>query len=167
VRILVSEAFSFIQGLLTVHVTTDTEQPLPIVRARIFHGAVPGLSAEIPVFRNPTISPREFSVLVFPGLRRQPGVYSNLILQSFGIFTAEVLVEAFGPDGQLLGTEIVTTPKFDTVPLVLMDVAGRLGLTEVDGGQVRVTNQSGRPLWGVLAIVYAEGRLALTEGANP
>jgi hypothetical protein len=152
--------------LLTVHVTTDTEQPLPIVRARIFRDGAPGLSDEIPVFRNPTVDPREYPVLVFPGLRRQPGVYSNLILQSFGNFTAEVLVEVFGPDGQLLGNEVVTTPRFDTLPLVLMDVAGRLGLTEIDGGQVRVTNQSGRSLWGVLATVYPD-RLSMIEGANP
>ena len=30
-----------VQSLLTVHVTTDTEQPLPIVRARVFNSAVP------------------------------------------------------------------------------------------------------------------------------
>ncbi len=167
VRILVSEAFPFIQALLTIHVTTDTEQPLPIVRARVFNGAVPGQSADIPVFRNPTISPRKFSVLAFPGLRRQPGIYSNLILQSFEMFSTDVLVEAFGPDGRLLGSEVVSTTRFQTEPLVLLDVAGRLGLAEADGGQVRVTNRSGGGLWGVLATVYSGSRLDVIAGANP
>jgi hypothetical protein len=167
VRILVSEAFPFIQALMTVRVTTDTEQPLPIVRARVFNGAVPGQSAEIPVFRNPTTSPRTLPVLVFSGLRRQPGVYSNLVLQSFGTFGGDVLVEVLGPDGQQLGSEVIGMPKIETLPIVLLDVAGRFGLAEVDGGQVRVTSQSGRGLWGVLATVYVGSRLDVVEGANP
>ena len=167
VRILASEAFPFIQALLTLHVTTDTEQPLPIVRARVFSRSIPGQSAEIPVFRNPTVSPRSLPVLVFPGLRRQPGVYSNLILQSFGTFGGDVLVEVFGPDGRLLGSEVVPTPRIESAPVVLVDVADRLGVAEADGGQVRVTHQSGRGLWGVLATVYADGRLAVVGGANP
>src|SRR5262245_45038122 len=150
VRILISEAFPFISALLTVHVTTDTEQPLPVVRARIYNSAVPGQSAEIPVFRNPTLSPRKFSDLTFSGLRRQPGVYSNLILQSLETSRTDILVEAFGRDGQRLGSEVVTTTRFQTEPLVLVDVAGRMGLAEADGGQVRVTSQSGGGLWGVL-----------------
>jgi hypothetical protein len=167
VRLLVSETFPFVQSLLTVHVTTDTEQPLPIVRARVFNSAVASQSAEIPVFRNPTVSPRSFAVFVFPGLRRQPGVYGNLVLQSKGGPPAAVLVEAFGPDGKFLGSETVTTTKFLGSPLVLVDVAARLGISQVDGGQVRVTNSSGEMLWGVLATVYADGRLSVVPGANP
>ena len=167
VRIVLSEAFPAFSGLRTLHVATDTEQPLPIVRARIFNGAVPGQSAEIPVFRNPTLSPRSFPVLVFPGLRRQPGIYSNLILQSLGSIRADALVEAFGPDGRLLGSEVVPMPKFSNEAVVLADVASRLGAAQVDGGQVRVTNAPGQVVWGVLATVYSDGRLAIVPGANP
>jgi hypothetical protein len=166
-RILLSEAFPFYPTLMTVHVATHTEQPLPVVRARIFNAAAPGMSAEIPVFRNPTTSPRTFPVLVFPGLRRQPGVYSNLILQSFQPVSGDILIEAFASDGRLLGSEKVTPPSVGTVPLVLVDVAGRLDAAAVDGGQVRVTSPPGQLAWGVLATVYADGRLAMIPGANP
>jgi len=167
VRILLSQALPAFSGLLTLHVTTDTERPLPVVRARIFNGAIPGQSAEIPVFRNPTLAPRSFPVLVFPGLRRQPGTYSNLILQSLGPVRADALVEAFGPDGRLLGSEVVSMPRFSSEPVVLADVASRLGADQVDGGQVRVTNASGQILWGVLATISSDGRLAIVPGANP
>ena len=168
VRILLSEAFPFYPHLMTVHVTTDTEQPLPMVRARIFNASIPGMSAEIPVLRNPTLSPRSFPVLVFPGLRRQPGVYSNLILQSFGsgMFSPAILVEAFGPDGQRLGSETITPPPIETAPSVLVDVAARLGADSVEGGSVRVSSPSGK-VWGVLATVYANDHLAMIPGAIP
>jgi hypothetical protein len=167
VRMLLSETFPHLPTILTVHVTTDTEQPLPIVRARVFNGALPTQSADVPIFRNPTLSPRNFPVLVFPGLRRGEGVYSNLILQGFETLRGQALVEAFGPDGRLLGSEVVSTPKLASEPLVLVDIAARLGADAVDGGQVRVTNQSGGFLWGVLATVYADGRLTVVSGANP
>jgi hypothetical protein len=170
VRILLSEAFPFYPHLMTVHVTTDTEQPLPIVRTRIFNASLPGMSAEIPVLRNPTLSPRSFPVLVFPGLRRQPGVYSNLILQSFGFGSGTpspgILVEAFGPNGERLGSETLTPPPIETAPSVLVDVAARLGVSSVDGGSVRVSSPSGQ-VWGVLATVYANDHLAMIPGAIP
>ena len=166
VRILLSQAFPFYPHLMSVHVTTDTEQPLPIVRARIFNSAISGMSAEIPVLRNPTMSPRSFPVLVFPGLRRQPGVYSNLILQHFGTFSPDILVETFGPDGQRLGSETITPPPIETAPSVLVDVAARLGASSVEGGSVRVTSPSGQ-VWGVLATVYANDHLSMIPGANP
>jgi hypothetical protein len=168
-RILMSQAFPAFAGLVTLHVSTDTEQPLPIVRARIFNAAQPGLSADVPVLRNPTLSPRNFSVLVFPGLARAQGTYSNLVLQNFDPSLAtDVLVEAFGPDGALLGSETVYLPREPFGAVVLVDVAGRLGAASVDGGSVRVTRQSGQELvWGVLDTIYADGRIAVVAGANP
>lgn len=169
VRLLLSETFPAFPGFLTLHVTTNTEQPLPIVHARIFNGALPGQSSEIPVLRNPTTARRDFPVLVFPGLRRADGVYSNLILQNLDPgLTADVLVEAFGPDGALLGSETVSAPREPFGTVVLVDVAGHFGAAQVDGGSVRVTRRSGQQLlWGVLATVYQDGRLALVGGANP
>jgi len=167
VRVLMSEAFPAFQGLLTLHVTTDTEQPLPIVRARIFNGNQPGQSADVPVFRNPTISPRSFAVLVFPGLRRGDGAYSNLVLQNFDNIESNALVEAFDADGRPLGSEVVAVYRQAFGPLVLVDVAKRLGAATVDGGSIRVTKQSGRLLWGVLATIQADQRLSVVPGANP
>ena len=169
VRILMSQAFPAFGGLVTLHVSTDTEQPLPIVRARIFNGAQPGQSADIPIFRNPTLSPRNFSVLVFPGLARGAGTYSNLVLQNLDpTLPTNVLVEAFGPDGALLGSETVFLPREPFGAVVLVDVAGRLGAGSVDGGSVRVTRQSGQQIvWGVLDTIYADGRLTVVAGANP
>jgi len=168
-RILMSQAFPAFGGLTTLHVSTDTEQPLPIVRARIFNGAQPGQSADLPIFRNPTLSPRNFSVLVFPGLARGQGTYSNLVLQNLDPSLAtDALVEAFGPDGALLGSETVFLPREPFGTVVLVDVAGRLGAGSVDGGSVRVTRQSGQQIvWGVLDTIYADGRLTVTTGANP
>jgi hypothetical protein len=167
VRILLSEAFPFYPHLMTVHVATDTERPLPIVRARIFNSAIAGMSSEIPVLRNPTLSPRSFPVLVFPGLRRQPGVYSNLILQSFGFGPRpDILVEAFGPNGERLGSETLSPSPVESAPAVLVDVAARLGVSSVDGGSVRVSSASGQ-VWGVLATVYANDHLSMIPGAIP
>jgi hypothetical protein len=168
-RIRMSEAFPAYPGLRTVHVSTITEQPLPVVRARIFNGSRPAQSAEVPVFRNPTLAPRSYSVLVFPGLQHANGDYSNLVLQNLDPnLTADVLVEAFDAEGRALGSEIVGVPRETFGPLVLVDVAGALGAAGVDGGSLRVTRRSGsQPLWGVLATVYADGRVAVVSGANP
>jgi hypothetical protein len=168
VRFRLSEAFPAFTGFLTLHVSTTTEQPLPIVRARVFNGAMPAQSGEIPVFRNPTVSPRGFAVLVFPGLRKGAGVYSNLILQNLDpSLPTEALVEAFGADGQLIGSEVVTAPREPFGAVVLVDVAGRFGAAQIEGGSVRVTNRSDRLLWGVLATLSADGRIAVVAGANP
>ena len=101
-----------------------TEQPLPVVRARVFNRLVPCQSAELPVFRESTLEGLDTSVLVFAGLRRQPGVYSNLILQNVGSpGSAEAFVEVFAPDGTLLGSEDVPIPVEDAFhSLTLIDV---------------------------------------------
>jgi hypothetical protein len=72
-----------------------------------------------------------------------------------------------GPDGQLLGSETVTLPREAFGPLTIVDVAKHFGVSDLDGGQVRVTQRSGLVIWGVLATVYADGRLAVVGGANP
>lgn len=171
VRILVSDFLGEgFQGSQTLRVTTATEQPLPVVRARAFNSLLPCQSAELPVFRESTLTGLDTSVLVFPGLRRQPGVYNNLILQTVGTQSpAEALVELLGADGALLGSEVVTVPVEDTaLALTLVDIAGRLGASQLDGGSIRVTRKSGAGiLWGVLATVSADGRLAVGIGVNP
>ena len=171
VRILVSSFLGeFFLGPQTLRVTTNTEQPLPVVRARVFNSLLPCQSAELPVFRQSTLAALDTSVLVFSGLRREPGVYNNLILQNVDSpGNAEALVEVFAADGTLLGSEIVTVPIEDTFhALTLIDVAGRLSTSQFDGGSVRVTRRSGGGiLWGVLASIYADGRLSVGIGLNP
>jgi hypothetical protein len=171
VRILVSDFLGeLFLGPQTLRVTTATEQPLPVVRARVFNRLLPCQSAELPVFRLSTLAGLDTSVLVFAGLRRQPGVYSNLILQNVGSQgAAEALVEVFSADGALLGNEVVAVPVEDTFhSLTLIDVASRLSTSQADGGSVRVTRRSGEGiLWGVLATVHADGRLAVGIGLNP
>lgn len=171
VRILASDFLSeMFQGPQVLRVTTVTEQPLPVVRARVFNRLRPSQSAELPVFFESTLAALDTRVLVFSGARRLPGVHSNLILQTVGdLGGAEVLLEAFDADGALLGSEVVTVPPEVTFPaLTLVDVAARLGATELDGGQIRVTRQSGEAVvWGVLATVYDDGRLAVGIGTNP
>jgi hypothetical protein len=168
VRFLLSEAFPAFTGFLTLHVSTNTEQPLPVVRARVFNGSLAAQSGEIPVFRNPTLAPRRFPVLVFPGLRRGDGVYSNLILQNLDpSLPAEALVEAFDAEGHLIGSEVVTAPREPFGALVLVDVAGRFGASALEGGSVRVTNRSDPLVWGVLATLSKDGRIAVVAGANP
>ena len=168
VRLRLSEIIPW-RGPLTFRVDTVTEQPLPIVRARVFKVDNPNLSAELPVFRNPTLQPRHIPVLVYPGLRRQPGLYSNLILQAlYSNAETEALVEAFDSSGHLLGSEVVTLPPETSGPFVLMDVAGHFGVSEIESGQVRVTSSADQTVWGVLATVYAvDGRLAVIPGVNP
>jgi hypothetical protein len=171
VRILVSEFLGeYFLGPQTLRVTTVTEQPLPVVRARVFNRLVPCQSAELPVFRESTLEGLDTSVLVFSGLRRQPGGYSNLILQNVGSpGNAEAFVEVFAPDGTLLGSEDVTVPVEDAFhSLTLIDVGGRLSTSQADGGSVRVTRRSGDGvLWGVLATISADGRLTVGTGLNP
>lgn len=167
VRIRLSDRIPF-SGPVTFLVNTITEQPVPILHARVVNTANPSLSAELPVFRYSFLTPRTFPVLVFPGVRRQPGVYSNLILQNLGDPTpADALVEVLGPDGQLLGSETVTLPREAFGAFTIVDVAKHFGVADLDGGQVRVTQRSGLVIWGVLATVYADGRLAVVGGANP
>ena len=56
-----------------LRVTTITEQPLPVVRARIFNRLHPCQSAELPVFCESTLDGLDTSVLVFSGVRASAG----------------------------------------------------------------------------------------------
>jgi hypothetical protein len=171
VRVLASDFLGdLFQGPQMLRVTTFTEQPLPVVRARVFNRLRPCQSAELPVLRESSLAALNTSVLVFSGVRRLPGVYSNLILQFIGNpGEAEVLLEAFDANGTFLGSSEVTVPvEIAFQALALVDVAGTLGVSQVDGGQIRVTKRSGEALlWGVLATVYVDGRLSVGTGANP
>jgi hypothetical protein len=159
-------------GPQMVRVTTEQEAALPVVRARVFNRERPSQSAELPVNRDSTLQSLDPAVLVFPGVHRSAGLYSNLILELVGLGSVEpteVLVEVFSPEGTLLGSGRFFVPSETTFhALTLQDVAGRLGVARLEGGQVRVTKLSGEAgaLWGVLSTM-TEGRLSVSVGANP
>jgi hypothetical protein len=158
------------EGPHMLRVTTVTEQPLPVIHARIVNRVRSAQSAELPVLLESTLVSRNPSTLVFPGARRSPGVYGNLILQGLedgGV--TEVLIEIFSPDGTLLGTRAFTINGEGALRAsTFVDVVGLLGVASLDGGQVRVTKTAGTGiLWGVLATVYADGPLSVATGANP
>ena len=84
-RWLASELLeSALVGPQVLRVATDTEQPLPIARARVFRRSLPCQSADLPVLRESTLRAADTGVLVFPGVRRASDTRTNLILQTVG-----------------------------------------------------------------------------------
>jgi hypothetical protein len=124
------------------------------------------------VVRLATIEGLDTSVLVFPGATRSAGVYSNLILQGIGgSFTggSQVTVEVFDSSGQSLANQTFTvTGEATFQATTIVDVLGKLGVSELEDGQVRVTRVTGTgSLWGVLTNVLETGALKVKLGANP
>jgi hypothetical protein len=73
-------------------------------------------------------------------------------------------VEAVTTDGQGLASS-----DFQVVgSLFLTDVLAQIGVSSLDGGQVRVTRLSGpEAVWGYLATLKEDGSLSITSGAVP
>ena len=171
-RWLASEVLeSALAGPQVLRVATDTEQPLPIARARVFRRSLPCQSADLPVLHESTLRAADTGVLVFPGVRRASDTRTNLILQTVGdpMDNADVTIEAFGADGALLGSTTATVPSEAAFPaLTLVDVVALLGGDEVDGGRLVVTRTSGSAVvWGVLATYSQDGALTMSGGLNP
>ena len=170
-RWLASEVLeSALAGPQVLRVATDTDQPLPIARARIFRRSLPCQSADLPVLRESTLRSADTGVLVFPGVRRAPDTRTNLILQTVGdpMENADVTIEAFGADGAALGSMAATVPSEAAFPLTLVDVVALLGGDQVDGGRIVVTRASGSAVvWGVLATYSQDGALTMSGGLNP
>jgi hypothetical protein len=158
-------------GPQMIRLETAAGVAAPVVHARSVSVASAAQFAELPVVRESTLDALDTSVLVFPGAARQSGVYSNLILETIGgnFLGSQVLVEIFDSSGQRQGSGMFTvagesTPQATTI----VDVAVRLGITDLADGQVRVTRLSGTgSLWGVLTTVIGTGSLKVQVGANP
>jgi hypothetical protein len=160
------------EGPQMIRVTTAAEAPLPVVHARIVNRDRPSQAADLPVLRESTIAALGAPVLLFPGAKRLPGAYSNLILETDAPDlneVTEVLVEAFDPQGQrLAGASYLVAGLQAFRATTLVDVLGQLGVASLEAGQIRVTHAvAGRALWGVLTIVSRDHGLSVAAGANP
>ncbi len=141
--------------------------PLPVVHARSVSSASSCQFAELPVVRESSI--QHTPILVFPGVARGDGFYTNLILESLTTGPTSVEVELVAADGEVLGTEAFPIPGRATFrAFTLVDVAAHFGVETIENGQVRVRNLTATgPVWGVLATVGTEGSLRVSLGANP
>lgn len=155
-------------GIRTLYILTETARPT--VTARVVNRDRPTQTIELPVVRRSTVEALNPTVLAFPSATRSAGAHSNLVLSevSWGEGrTLSLLVEAYSAAGERLGSPAafeVTTGG----TLFLVDVLAQLGVSELDGGQIRVTKTDGTGLmWGLLATVYDEGRVGVSLGVNP
>lgn len=138
--------------------------------ARVVNRDRPTQTIELPVVRRSTIEALNPAVLAFPSAKRSAGAHSNLILSEVSWVegrTLSIVVEAYSPVGERLGSPAafeVTTGG----TLFLVDVLAKLGVSELDAGQIRVTKTGGSGLmWGLLATVYDEGSVSVSPGMNP
>ena len=157
------------QGPQIVTVETAGGAPLPIVHARSFSSDSTCQFAELPSIRESTIVAMDPPVLVFPGVTRGGGSYTNLILESLADTPTSVDVELRDSEGQVLGDATFPVPgRVTGAAFTLVDVAAHFGIDAIENGQVRVHNLTASgPVWGVLATVGAEGSLEVAIGANP
>jgi hypothetical protein len=143
----------------------------PTVHARSISAASETQFAELPVVRESTIQTLDTTVLVFPGATRHAGVYSNLVIEGIGgsfVGGSMVTVELFDSSGQSLGSRtFAVTGEATFQATTIVDVVERLGVSELEDGQIRVTRVTGTgSLWGVLTTVLGTGGL-VQLGANP
>ena len=150
---------------------------LPGVKARLVHSAAPSKSIDIPVIRLSTVAALDPSVLVFPSaLRTNTGGHCNLLIAEIGSNSLlrlptpdtglQLLLEAFSPDGQLVGSTDMSVRGGDA--LYLVDVLSQLGVAELSGGAIRVTRVGGGGImWGYLFTVTDEGAIGVSMGATP
>ena len=164
-------AYADFIGVTTLYVVppTGSGSALPTVTARVVNRDRPSQAIELPVVRYSTIEALNPTVLSFPGARRSSVSHSNLFIaevsreQGRGL---SIQVEAYSPAGDRLGSAAYDLSNGTT--LFLVDVLPKLGVSELDGGQIRVTKTGGTGLmWGLLATVYDEGRVSVSLGVNP
>lgn len=170
IRVLASDFIgAAYPGPQTVRVETAGDAPLPVVHARAIKPGSECQFAELPVIRRSSLDALAGPLLVFPGASRGEAIYSNLILQAVGGASASVEVELLGPAGDSLGIQTFAVPGDVTVAaFTLVDVAAQFGVSELDGGQVRVRKVAGTgTVWGVLTTVGESGSLRVAVGANP
>lgn len=165
----VLHAYADFIGVTTLYVVPPSGYALPTVTARVVNRERPSQAIELPVVRFSTIEALNPTVLSFPGARRSSVSHSNLFIaevtreQGRGL---SVRVEAYSTAGDRLGSAAYDLSNGTT--LFLVDALARLGVSELDSGQIRVTKTGGSGLmWGLLATVYDEGRVSVSPGLNP
>jgi hypothetical protein len=164
-----------ISGLRTVFVRNLAEGVLPSVRGRIYNHDFPGQSADLPVIRLSTLTSLNPGTLSFPGAVRNGSARTNLLISELSIesnildrqpLTMRVRVELLASDGTQAGLGEFAVSAGSS--LYLVDVIGRLGVTTLQDGQIRVSrvSEEGR-LWGYLATVNEDGAISIFSGVNP
>lgn len=142
-------------------------EDLPTVRARVVNRARPTQAIELPLFRRSTLVALDPRVLAFPSAVRSPGAHTNLFVSEIELASpVTVLVEAYSAAGDRLGQRTIALAAGETV--FLQDVLAGLGVTELSGGQLRVTKTAGTgKMWGLTATVYDDGRVSVAVGKHP
>ena len=140
----------------------------PTVHARIVNRATPEQAAELPVVRLSTIEAMNPRVLSFPSATRTPASHSNLVLTMLSeIGAVSGVVEVFSPLGERLGS-LPFQLSNNVREIFVYDVVAAAGVSELDGGQIRVTKTEGIGLlWGLLATLTDDGGVTVSVGANP
>jgi hypothetical protein len=142
------------------------------LKALVFDTEVPTRSIELPVFRLSTLLSLNATVLVFPSATRSASTHTNLVLAEVSnTGTLSMIIEVFSAGGQPLGILPVgiTADPLDVAnrAILMVDVLDRLGVSELEGGQIRVTKLGGDGvMWGLLASVAAD-RVSVSVGRNP
>jgi len=148
---------------------------LPIVRARLVNPASPSRSIDLPPIRLSTLAALDPTVLSFPGATKTARGHSNLLISEFASLSflrvipdtsLRILVEAFSETGQLVGSSTFSLGYGNS--LYLVDLLGQLGVTELSGGQIRVTKTGGGGMmWGYLITANDDGSIGVGVGATP
>ncbi|HEX9150236.1 MAG TPA: hypothetical protein VF958_13835 [Thermoanaerobaculia bacterium] len=170
-----TNAYSIGAGLVSTFyvVSPDAGGSLPVVHARTVDRNRPARGTDIPVVRRSTLIASGENGLSFPAAVRSASVHSNLVLAEISAKAdLEVLVEVFSAEGERLAGQNFHVGRDNALgrdgTLFLVDILGMLGVSELDGGQIRVTKIGGTGLmWGLLANIYDEGRVSVSVGANP
>jgi hypothetical protein len=139
----------------------------PTVVARVTNRARPSQAIELPVIRISTLEAMDPSTLAFPSAIRSAEGHSNLVLAEVGgSRDIAARIEAFSAEGENLGSlDLFLGPGHS---IFLIDVLNHLGVASLDLGQIRVSKTAGTGLmWGILATVFENGRVAVAVGANP
>ena len=144
--------------------------PVPQARARIYNSGLPAQSADLPVFRLPTLLALDPDMLVF-GIRPQ-AEHSNLLLTNLqkadqtGGSDVTLRIVFLSTGGQALGTRNLTLSVGQTVYIV--NIGQYLGIANPADGQVRVTRVAGTGVfWGILPSLNVDGTISIGLGAVP
>ena len=147
-------------------VGADDAEELPTVKARVVNRARPQQAIELPLYRRSTLVQLDPLVLSFPNAQRTQTSHSNLFVSEIELVSGiDVLVEAFSPSGELLGTLNLSLAAGETV--FLQDVLAEMGIDLHADGQIRLTRSGGGVMWGLLATVYDDGHVTVSAGTHP
>ncbi len=166
---------SVASDLWTFYVRNTEEGVLPVVRARIYNHDFPSQSADLPAIRLSTLTSLNPETFSFPGAVRNGSARTNLLIAELSIerLVLDNPVPAIRTRVDVLGSDGVqlASGEFDVTSgtcLYLVDIIGRLGVTSLQDGQIRVTKLGNQGLlWGYSARIDSEGAVSIFSGLNP